>query len=157
MILGIDPGLANTGYAVLADSKSPETRYKLVECGMIEVGRGQERLRDIFDGVNKIIEKYEIAEMAVESMFFAKNAKSALKVAEAIGVVKVCGMKKGVEVKEYTPLQVKLALVGYGRADKTQVEEMVRQELGLTKLITPSHVADAVAVALTHGFTMKYE
>jgi len=157
MILGIDPGLANTGYAVLADSKLPETRYVLVESGMIEVGKGQERLKDIYEGVNKIIEKYEILEMAVESMFFAKNAKSALKVAEAIGVIKVCGLKKGIEVKEYTPLQVKLALVGYGRAEKSQVEEMVRQELSLAELIHPSHVADAVAVALTHGFTMKYE
>ena len=155
MILGIDPGLENTGWAIIEELPDGDTRYKLVECGMIEIKGKKERLMAIFDGVEALISKYQIKEMAVESMFFAKNAKSALKVAEAIGVIKVCGMKKGIEVKEYTPLQVKLALVGYGRAEKNQVEEMVRQELRLTELIRPSHAADAVAVALTQGFTMK--
>jgi len=93
--------------------------------------------------------------MAIETLFFAKNAKSALKVPEAIGVIKVCGRKNNLVVAEYTPLQVKMALVGYGRAEKEQVEIMVREALNLDDLISPSHAADAVAVALTHGFTMK--
>jgi crossover junction endodeoxyribonuclease RuvC len=93
--------------------------------------------------------------MAMESLFFTKNAKSALKVAEAIGVVKVCGQKNKIGVEEYTPLQIKMALVGYGRAEKEQVEIMVGQCLNLEKTIRPSHASDAVAVALTHEFTMR--
>lgn len=147
MILGIDPGLENTGWGVVEG----ET---LVECGMIKI-TGKDRLKDIYKGVEKLIKKYDIKEMAVERLFFAKNAKSALKVSEAIGVIKVCGLNNGIEVSEYTPLQVKMALTGYGRAEKDQVETMVRSCLGLDKPIVPSHAADAVAVALTHGFTMK--
>lgn len=148
MILGIDPGLENTGWAVV-------DKEKLMGYGVIKI-KSKDRLKDIYNGVEKIIKKYKIREMAVESMFFAKNAKSALKVSEAIGVIKVCGMKNGTEVAEYTPLQVKMALTGYGRAEKEQVEQMVGTCLGLNKVIKPSHAADAVAVALTHGFTMKY-
>jgi crossover junction endodeoxyribonuclease RuvC len=146
MILGIDPGLENTGWGVIND--------KLVECGIIKI-KSKDRLKDIYDGIEALIKKYKIKEMAVESLFFAKNAKSAIKVAEAIGVVKVCGMNNGVEVFEYTPLQVKMALTGYGRAQKEQVELMVRSCLQLPKPISPSHAADAIAVALTHGFTMR--
>lgn len=146
-ILGIDPGLENTGWGVVDGDK-------LVACGMIEI-KGKNRLKDIYDGVTALIKKYEIKEMAVESMFFAKNAKSAMKVSEAIGVIKICGLNNGVEVREYTPLQVKMALTGYGRAEKEQVETMVRSCLGLEEPITPSHAADAVAVALTDGFTRK--
>ena len=93
--------------------------------------------------------------MALESLFFAKNEKSALKVAESIGVIGLCGQKNGLKVTEYTPLQVKMALVGYGRADKNQVEIMVRNELNLEETISPDHASDAVAVALTHNFTMR--
>jgi crossover junction endodeoxyribonuclease RuvC len=147
MILGIDPGLENTGWAVVDGEE-------LIGHGVIEI-KGRDRLKDIYNGIEKIINKYKIKEMAVESMFFAKNAKSALRVAEAIGVIKVCGVKNGVEVVEYTPLQVKMALTGYGRAEKEQVEQMVEACLNLDKVVKPSHAADAVAVALTHGFTMK--
>ena len=93
--------------------------------------------------------------MVFESLFFAKNAKSALKVAEAIGAIKICGERNNIEVAEFTPLQVKMALVGYGRAEKDQVEEMVRRLLNLDENITPSHASDAVAVALTYLCTNK--
>jgi len=93
--------------------------------------------------------------VSIESLFFAKNAKSALPVAEAIGVVKICGMKNKCRVVEYTPLQIKMALVGYGRAEKDQVEVMVRQQLGLDNRVKISHEADAMAAALTELFTMK--
>jgi crossover junction endodeoxyribonuclease RuvC len=152
MILGIDPGLENTGWAVMDGVE------KLVECGVILTNTKQksaERLEKIYNELEEIIKKYKVTEMAFESLFFAKNAKSALKVAEMIGVLKVCGQKNKIEVSEYTPLQVKMALVGYGRAEKEQVETMVRSCLGLEEPITPSHASDAVAVALTHGFTMK--
>lgn len=156
MILGIDPGLENTGWAVLQSRINNE--YELVECGVILTTTKQkstERLEKIYNELEEIIKKYKVTEMAIETLFFAKNAKSAIKVSEAIGVVKLVGIKNKLEVGEYTPLQVKMALVGYGRAEKEQVEIMVRSTLGLDEPITPSHASDAVAVALTHGFTMK--
>ena len=91
----------------------------------------------------------------MESLFFAKNVRSAMAVAEAIGVIKVAAKNLGKAIFEYTPLQIKIALVGYGRAEKEQVELMVRDCLGLEEPITPGHASDAVATALTHGFTMK--
>jgi crossover junction endodeoxyribonuclease RuvC len=154
MILGIDPGLENTGWAVLDNSDEP----KLVACGVILTKAKEisaKRLEAIYAGVEKLIKMYKVDEMAIETLFFAKNAKSAIKVSEAIGVLKLCGRKNRLEVAEYTPLQVKMALVGYGRAEKEQVETMVRECLNLKEAISPSHASDAVAVALTHGFTMK--
>jgi crossover junction endodeoxyribonuclease RuvC len=151
MILGIDPGLENTGWAVVDGEK-------LVECGVILTNpkkKSAERLEEVYNQVTDIIEKYKVSEMAWESLFFAKNAKSAIKVAEAIGVVKLAGRKAKLEMAEYTPLQVKMALVGYGRAEKDQVEVMVKTFLGRSEPITPSHASDAVAVALTHVFTLK--
>lgn len=155
MILGIDPGLENTGWGVIDER---EESLKLVECGVIltsNKAKSEERLEKIFEEVQKIIEKYKVEEVAVESIFFAKNAKSALRVAEAIGVIKVAAKNLGKEIFEYTPLQIKMALVGYGRAEKEQVEIMVKNCLNLTEDISPSHASDAVAAALTHGFTMK--
>ena len=92
-------------------------------------------------------------DIAFETLFFAKNLKSAMKVAEMIGIIKICGYKNNLEVFGYTPLQVKMSLVGYGRAEKEQVETMVRNILELKTGISPSHASDAVAVALTHVFT----
>jgi len=155
MILGIDPGLENTGWGVIDER---EESLKLIECGVILTSskdKSEERLEKIFEEVQKIIEKYKVEEVAVESLFFAKNAKSALKVAEAIGVIKVAAKNLKKPIFEYTPLQIKMALVGYGRAEKEQVEIMVKNCLNLTEDIRPSHAADAVATALTHGFTMK--
>jgi len=151
MILGIDPGLENTGYGIIDGEK-------LVICGVILTSskdKSVDRLGKIYDELEKIIKEYKVDEMAIETLFFAKNAKSVMKVSEAIGVIKVCGKNNGLEVAEYTPLQVKQALVGYGRAEKEQVEIMVRDSLGLDELINPSHAADAVAVALTHGFRIN--
>jgi crossover junction endodeoxyribonuclease RuvC len=157
MILGIDPGLENTGWGVINYELRINT-YELIKCGVIKTSNKDssvDRLGVIYQELEKIIKKYRVTEMAIETLFFAKNAKSAIKVSEAIGVIKICGKKNGLEVAEYTPLQVKMALVGYGRAEKEQVEIMVRNELKLEKTISPSHAADAVAVALTHAFTMK--
>lgn len=153
MILGIDSGLENVGWGIVDENK-------LIKCGVVITKKSWsnvDRLGKIYEELEKIIKKFKVEEMAIETLFFAKNAKSALKVAEAIGVIKVCGKKNKLAVAEYTPLQVKQALVGYGRAEKEQVEIMVRDCLNLTDLITPSHASDAVAVALTHGFTMKIE
>ena len=160
MILGIDPGLANTGWAIL-DNKSEmqdTVEYKLVECGCLRTkisDTSANRLNKIYDELEGLIKKHKIESMAIETLFFAQNAKSALKVSEAIGVIKVCGERNGIEVVGFTPLQVKIALVGYGRAEKEQVEIMVRNFLNLTENISPSHASDAVAVGLTYLFTNK--
>ncbi|MEI8067938.1 MAG: crossover junction endodeoxyribonuclease RuvC [Candidatus Shapirobacteria bacterium] len=160
MILGIDPGLANTGWAILDDRSSivDRSEYRLVECGCLKTkisDSSETRLGQIYEELESLIKKYKIEAVAIETLFFAKNASSAIKVAEAIGVIKVCGQKNGLEVMGFTPLQVKMALVGYGRAEKEQVEMMVRNFLGLEKNISPSHASDAVAVALTYLFTNK--
>jgi len=152
MILGIDPGLANTGWAVLSDEQT------LVEYGCLEtkISDGSaSRLDQIYCEIESLIKKYKVDALAFETLLFAKNVKSASKVAEAIGVIKVCGQRNGIEVMGFTPLQVKMALVGYGRADKDQVEIMVRNLLCLETCISPSHASDAVAIALTYLFTNK--
>lgn len=152
MILGIDPGLENTGWGVIDNNK-------LIECGVIltsKKNKSEERLEKIFEEVQKIIKKYKVEEVAMESLFFAKNVRSAMAVAEAIGVIKVAAKNLGKEIFEYTPLQIKIALVGYGRAEKEQVELMVRDCLGLEGPISPGHASDAVAAALTHGFTSAF-
>jgi len=160
MILGIDPGLANTGWAILDDrcKMLDASEYKLVECGCLRTkitSTSAKRLNMIYEELEGLIKKYNVEAVAFESLFFAKNAKSALKVAEAIGVIKICGERNKIEVAEFTPLQVKMALVGYGRAEKEQVEEMVRRFLCLEENISPSHASDAVAVGLTYLFTNK--
>jgi crossover junction endodeoxyribonuclease RuvC len=152
MILGIDPGLENTGWGVVENNK-------LVECGVILTNnkdKSEERLEKIFEEIQKIIKKYKVEEVAIESLFFAKNVRSAMAVAEAIGVIKVAAKNLGKPIFEYTPLQIKIALVGYGRAEKEQVELMVRDCLSLEEAISPSHASDAVATALTHSFTSSF-
>ena len=152
MILGIDPGLANTGWAILKDENT------LVECGCLRTkitSTSAKRLNMIYEELEGLIKKYNVTAVAFESLFFAKNAKSALKVAEAIGVIKICGERNKIEVVEFTPLQIKMALVGYGRADKEQVEEMVRRLLNLEENISPLHASDAVAAGLTFLFTNR--
>ncbi len=166
MILGIDPGLANTGWGIVRtreDDEKMENDYELVACGVLktklestkENGGGADRLGKIYEELEEIIKKYEVKELAYETLFFAKNTSSAIKVSEAIGVIKLCGRNCGLEVFGYTPLQVKMALTGYGRAEKDQIEMMLRSILGLSEGIRPSHASDAVAVALTHGFRLR--
>ena len=152
MILGIDPGLENTGWAVIKDGR-------LVGVGVILTSKkdsSKARLKKIYEEIQKIIKKEKVNVVSMESLFFAKNAKSALEVAEAIGVIKIAAEDLKVAVFEYTPLQIKMALVGYGRAEKEQVEVMVRQSLGIEENIKPSHASDAVAAALTHEYTSSF-
>jgi len=152
MIMGIDPGLNNVGWAILKDEDT------LVEYGCIEnkVGEVFEKLGVIYEEIERLIRKHNVKTLAIEDLFFAKNKKSALKVAEAMGAIKVAGVNNGVQVKEYTPLQVKMAVVGYGRADKEQVLSMVSRILDIEEKIRPDHAADAVAVALTYLMTSEF-
>ena len=158
MILGIDPGLANVGWAVLRKGGEEGREAELLKCGCIKTKSGEntaKRLYLIDCGLSELMKKFKIKEMAVESLFFARNVKSAIQVAEAIGVIKACGARHKIKVFDYTPLQIKMALVGYGQADKEQVEMMVRNFLGLSDSIDPRHASDAVATALTHLFTNR--
>lgn len=146
MVLGIDPGIANTGWAVVDVDK-------LIDCGCI-VTKTENELEKRFDEIIKeldnIFGKYNIDEVAIETLYFNKNIKSAMKVSEMIGLLKCWALNKKIKIFEYTPLQIKSSLVGYGRAQKSQVELMVRVILGLNENIRPSHASDAVAVAITH-------
>jgi crossover junction endodeoxyribonuclease RuvC len=154
IILGIDPGLATTGYGVIRKSKvssKKSQKLKLVDYGCIiteaKFSSG-ERLEKIYRELKKIIKKYKPSKIAIEELFFAKNIKTAMKVGEARGVVLLTARETKTAVFEFSPLRVKLALTGYGRASKRQIQEMVKTLLSLEKIPKPDDAADALAVAL---------
>jgi crossover junction endodeoxyribonuclease RuvC len=154
MILGIDPGLASVGWAVVENNKG----IRLVECGCFVTEKETvfpRRLEIIFREIENLAKKFHLDVMAVEELYFAKNVKTAILVAQCLGVIKLAGGRLGLPVFEYTPLNVKMTITGYGRADKKQIEFMVKQTLKIKERIKPSHAADAAAVALTHCFTNK--
>lgn len=150
VVLGIDPGTAILGYGLLRDgARGPE----LIHCGALTTPAQQpqpERLQHLFRGVQELIQRFGPTEMAVERLFFAKNVATASTVGEARGVVILAGSLAGLHISEYTPLQVKQAVGGFGRASKNQMQEMVRLVLGLEVAPYPDDVADAIAVALCH-------
>ena len=151
IILGIDPGIAIVGWGVVDYSGS---KFTTLGYGSIETPAGmktEERLSLIFDGIRELINKYKPSHMAVEELFFNTNQTTGIRVAEARGVIIMCAHKMGVKVFEYTPLQVKQAVVGYGRAEKKQVITMVTMMLGLQKPPKPDDTADALAIAVCHA------
>ncbi len=150
-ILGIDPGYAIVGYGVLDFDGN---KFKTVEYGAITTEAGEDmfkRLKNIYDDLSEIIERVKPDFMAIEELFFNSNQKTAINVAQARGVLTLAAMNKGVEIFEYTPLQVKQAVAGYGRADKNQVQQMVKILLNLKEVPKPDDTADAVAIAICHG------
>ncbi|MDP3900630.1 MAG: crossover junction endodeoxyribonuclease RuvC [bacterium] len=149
IILGIDPGIATTGFGVIAVSGQ---NLKLVDYGCILTKAGEAhsvRLKEIHDQLRGIIEKYQPDAGAVEKLFFASNVKTALTVGEARGVVMLTICQHKIPVYEYTPLQVKQAVSAYGKADKKQVQKMVKLLLNLKDIPKPDDAADALAVAIT--------
>jgi len=149
VILGIDPGTATTGYGVLEGTLD---RPRVLACDCIRTSARSstaERLKTIFLHLNEILEEYRPDVVAVERLFFNKNAQSAFAVGQARGVAILAAATRGIEVREYTPLQVKIAVTGYGRASKPQVQSMVKMLLGLREIPRPDDAADALAVALT--------
>lgn len=147
-ILGIDPGTAITGYGVIENRKG---ELKLIEYGCIRTAkqkRIEERLSEIYQDLKKIIKKHRPQIIAVESVYFYKNVKTAITVAQARGVVLLCAQERGIKVAEFTPLEVKNNLTGYGRADKKQIQYMVKQLLNLKTIPKPDDAADAVAIAI---------
>ena len=151
VILGIDPGYAIVGWGVIEYSGS---RFRTLGYGSIQTPAGLpivDRLEMIYRGMNEIIEKYKPDGMAVEELFFNTNTPTAIAVAEARGIILLSARLCGVEIGEYTPLQVKQAVVGYGRAEKKQVISMVTSLLGLKEPPKPDDTADALAVAVCHA------
>lgn len=152
-ILGIDPGIAIVGFGIL-DYDGVD--FKVVDYGAITTPAHTpitERLKMIYDDLEYVIEKYKPEQMAIEELFFNNNVKTAITVAQARGVLILGASLFGLEVFEYTPLQVKQAVVGYGRADKNQVQQMVKSILKLHEIPKPDDTADAVAIAICHGFS----
>lgn len=153
IILGIDPGLAIVGWGVVEYQGS---RFRTLGYGSIETPAGmptEERLALIYEGIGRLIETYHPEHMAVEELFFNTNQTTGIRVAEARGVIIMRAYQLGVKVFEYTPLQVKQAVVGYGRAEKKQVITMVTMLLGLPKPPKPDDTADALAIAMCHAHT----
>lgn len=147
-ILGIDPGTATTGFGVIKETKK---ELFCLGYGAIITSpdfSDAERLRQLFNELNLVIRHYEPDILAVERLYFFKNSKTAMTVAQAKGVILLAGVKKGLPIVEFTPLQVKTAITGYGRADKSQVQKMVKVLLSLDKLPKPDDAADALGAAI---------
>ena len=155
-ILGIDPGTGILGFGVIdIDSRGKAT---LVDAGVIRTPVHQpdsERLVTIYNELHEIITELKPTVMSVEKLFFAQNVTTAMSVSQARGVVLLCGKQHGLELYEFTPLQIKMAITSYGKADKKQVQEMVRVILGLETVPKPDDCADALAAALTCAQTMR--
>jgi len=153
-IIGIDPGTGILGFGVI-DIK--QRQPSMVDAGVVRTRVHQpqdERLVEIYNALQQIIHDTQPAIMSIEKLFFARNVTTAMSVAQARGVAMLAGKQAGLTIAEYTPLQIKQTLTGYGKADKKQVQEMVRQTLGLTEVPKPDDCADALAAAITHGFMM---
>ncbi|MGE5557932.1 MAG: crossover junction endodeoxyribonuclease RuvC [Bacillota bacterium] len=151
VILGIDPGTATTGFGIIEKKGSS---YAIVNYGVIKTSADlqlKDRLLLIYQDLCKLIAVYHPDSCAIEELFFNKNTRTALNVGQARGVALLAMAETGLPVGEYTPLQVKQAIVGYGRADKHQVQYMVKLLLNMTGLPKPDDAADALAVALCHG------
>lgn len=151
IILGIDPGFARVGYGII---EYLNNKYKVLEYGSITTLPSDtlsKRLFKVSEDLNEIISKYKIDSASVEDLFFNTNTKTAIKVAEARGVILYTLEKSNIEIYEYTPLQVKQALVGYGRADKLQIKEMVKRFLKLEVMPKLDDTTDALAIAICHA------
>lgn len=154
-ILGIDPGTGILGFGVIDFERG---KAKLVDAGVIRTPVKEDdavRLQTIFEELTDIIATNKPTEMSVEKLFFAQNVTTAMTVAQARGVVLLAGKQAGLVIHEYTPQQIKQALTGYGRADKKQIQEMVRVILNLKEVPKPDDCADALAAAITHSMTMR--
>ena len=154
-ILGIDPGTGILGFGIIEVSK---LQPKLVDGGIIRTPVKEDdavRLLTIYEELTEIIKQNKPDVMSVEKLFFARNVTTAMTVAQARGVVLLCGMQAGIPIFEYTPMQIKQAVTGYGKADKKQMQEMVRVHLGLREIPKPDDAADALAAAITHSMVLR--
>lgn len=151
IILGIDPGYAIVGWGVIEYSAN---RFSVIDYGAVLTKAGtpfNRRLEMVYDGIDEIIKKYKPQALAIEKLFYNTNAKTVIDVAQARGVINLAAVKNSVDIFEYTPLQVKQSVVGYGRAEKKQVQEMTRVILKLNEIPKPDDTADALAMAICHA------
>lgn len=156
IIVGFDPGLATLGYGVIR--KELKKKSEVLDYGVISTPKDENlavRLCMLERGIKQVLDKFKPDEIAVEELFFAKNVKTGIAVAHARGVLLLTVNKECGRLFEYTPLQIKQALTGYGRADKNQIQQMVKTFLGLKAVPKPDDAADALAVALCHAQTNK--
>lgn len=154
IILGIDPGLATLGYGVI---EAEGEKRRLIQFGTLTTAAGQpmpQRLRAIFQGMNQLMDIYHPDDVAFEELFFSKNITTGMAVSAARGVALVAVVQRTDNLYEYTPMQIKQAVTGYGGADKHQVQMMVKMLLGMKEIARPDDAADALAVALTHANSM---
>lgn len=154
-ILGIDPGFGRMGWGVIEKAGGD---WRAVDWGCVETPVREpfvERLVELHHELKKLLKKYQPTRAAVEDLFFAQNAKTAMQVGQARGVIILTLVEAGLPVDEFTPLQVKQAITGYGRAEKFQVQKMVQMLLSIKKKITIDDAADALAVALTSGASLS--
>ena len=155
IIIGVDPGYAIVGVGVIEFTGN---KFRMLEYNAITTEAGEKttaRLRAIYNGMNYFIEKYNPDAISIEELFFNSNQKTAIKVAQARGVILLSAVNNNVPVYEYTPLQVKQAVTGYGRADKTQIQTMIKMLLNLDKIPKPDDAADGLALAITHAHSNK--
>jgi crossover junction endodeoxyribonuclease RuvC len=156
IVLGIDPGYAIVGYGILDYNG---TSFRVIDYGSIETDAKEpfvDRIQRIYKGLCFLIEKYHIEEMAIEELFFFKNAKTVIDVAQARGVMLLAAKEHNIPVYEYTPLQVKQGICGYGKAPKEQVQQMVKTTLRLKEVPKPDDTADALAIATNHCHTSRF-
>jgi crossover junction endodeoxyribonuclease RuvC len=155
-ILGIDPGTGILGFGII---ETEHGKAQMVDAGVIRTPVKQDdaiRLATIYEELTDIITETKPSIMSVEKLFFAQNVTTAMTVAQARGVVLLCGQQAGLTIFEYTPLQIKQSLTGYGRADKKQMQEMVRVVLQLKEVPKPDDCADALAAAITHSMMANF-
>lgn len=154
-IIGIDPGTGILGFGII-DAKNGKTT--LVDAGVIRTDAHTplpDRLSEIYDGLSEIIEQTQPEVMAIEKLFFAQNVTTAISVAHARGVAMLTGRQANLQIEEYTPLQIKQTMTGYGRASKKQIQEMVRLQLGLAEPPKPDDCADSLAAAIMCAFVYR--
>ncbi len=156
LIIGIDPGLAISGYGVL---NYVGNKFEVLDYGAIITESCEafpKRLKKLYDGYSALFELYKPEAVAIEELFYNKNVKTAIAVAQARGVHLLAAENKSIPLYEYTPLQIKQGIVGYGRAEKRQVQEMVKIILKLDKIPQPDDVADGLAAAICHAHSLKF-
>lgn len=154
-ILGIDPGYAIVGYGVLEYEKN---KFYPLEFGTVTTEAHtdfQHRLMEVYEGVDDVIKRTKPDALAIEKLFFTTNQKTVIQVAQARGVILLAAAQNGIPVYEYTPLQIKQSVTGYGKAIKTQVQDMTKRILRLEKVPKPDDTADRLAVAICHGYSYR--
>ena len=157
IILGIDPGIVTLGYGVVDKDRSGNCRA--IDYGVVLTPKEETlpvRLAILEEGVNRVIDRFSPEEIAMEELFFSKNITTGIAVAHARGVTMLACVKKCGRLYEYTPMQIKQALTGYGRADKKQIQQVVTSLLRLKSIPRPDDAADALAIALCHAFTSRF-